>query len=106
MVRDRIDVKENRAGDMGGKVFSLGIAVLGRKIVGAVDDDDVRFTDRAGEPFGGLEPSARWGCCGHRVYPGYVGNLAVARERTIPTPAARAGSACPFSRSEIGRAHV
>jgi hypothetical protein len=58
MIGDRIDVEEHRAGNMSGNVLRPGVAVLRRQVVGPVDDGDVRLAERAGKPFGGLQPAA------------------------------------------------
>src|SRR4029077_15565967 len=66
MIGDRVDVEEHRARNMRGNIFGPGIAVLRWKVVGPVDDDDIRLAELAGKPFGGLEPAARCSCGVHR----------------------------------------
>ncbi len=43
MIGDLVDVEENRAGNMAGEIFRLGVALLRRQIKRTVNDDDIRL---------------------------------------------------------------
>ncbi len=51
-IGDLADVEEHRAGDMGGDIFGLGVAIVGRQEEGRVDDAQVRRAELVRQPFG------------------------------------------------------
>ena len=57
MVRNGINVEAHRAGDVAGEIFSRGVALHGRQIEGAVDDDDLGRAETCRKPIGAYEPS-------------------------------------------------
>ena len=63
IVCNRIDVEKYCAWNVRGNIFRLGVALLRRKVVRAVNDDDVFISELGGEPFGRLEPAACGFCC-------------------------------------------
>src|ERR1700730_14118866 len=67
MIRDRIDVEEDGAGDMPFEIFRLGVAFFSGQEKRAVDDRDIGRTQMFRKPCGRDEESVLRDCCHARA---------------------------------------
>src|SRR5471030_513627 len=67
MIGDRVDVEEDRAGDVTFEIFRLGVAFFARKEKSGVENRDIGRVQIFGQPRGRDEERFLMGCCHSRA---------------------------------------